>query len=101
MLGLPCYVLALFSCSERWLLSSHGIQASHRGGFSCGSQALECRLSCPGECGILSDQGLNLPCIGWELNCQGIPPLFFGFHWVWPMAVTGRRAEDSIREISG
>ena len=46
MLGLPCCMLALSSCSERWLLPSHGTQASHCGAFSCGSQALECRLSC-------------------------------------------------------
>ena len=79
----------LFSSCSRWgLLSSHGVRASHCGGFSCGTQvlglegfgscsfqALEHRLnSCgshtdlvaPRQVGIFLDQGWN-PC---PLHCQ-------------------------------
>ena len=35
VLGLYCCTRAFSSYGERGLLSSYGVQASHRGGFSC------------------------------------------------------------------
>ena len=76
------------SFCEQGLLSSCDVQASHCSGFSfcgagalgrpafssCGSQALEHRLSnwglsCSAACGIFPDQGLNLcPCLGRQIT---------------------------------
>ena len=58
----------LFStCGEQGLLWSYGLRVSHFSGFSCGSWALEhrlsscgSRLSCSEACEILPDQGLGL-----------------------------------------
>ena len=88
MLGLHCCAQALSSCSERGLLfvavrglliavaslvTEHRLQAC--GLSSCGSQALECRLSscgarlsCSAACGIFPDQGSNLCPLHWQVD---------------------------------
>ena len=94
-----------FSCGERGLLSSCGVQASHCGGFSCGAWslgyagfsswdawALEHRLSSWGTraqllCtyGIFPNQGLN-PCLlhyqvdSLPLRHQGSPCVVLFYH---------------------
>ena len=69
-LGLCCCSRAFFSCSERGLLSSCGVWASHCSSFSCcGAQALRHtgsvvvahKLSFPMASGIFLERGSN-PC---------------------------------------
>ena len=80
VLGLCCCARAFSSCSESWLLSSCGKQASRFGGFSCcravvavcrlrscSSQALEHRLSI---CGPLA----KMPHGIWDLPPLQIKP---------------------------
>ena len=70
MLGLHCCTWAFSRCSEQGLLSSCGMGASHRGGFSCcGAWALECGLS---NCGTWA----WLPHGTWKLPGPGIEPMF-------------------------
>ena len=96
VLGLRCCMRAFSSCGERGPTLRCSAQASHCGGFSCcgaqalgvwasvvvahglsscGSQALECRLSsvahrlsCSMECGIFPDQGSNLCPLHWQAD---------------------------------
>ena len=94
VLGLHCYVQALFSCSEWGLLSSCGVRASHCGRFSCcralplehclwsttsGALALEHwlwstgsvlvhGLSCSLACTIFLDQVWNLCLLPWQAD---------------------------------
>ena len=85
-LGLRCRMWAFSSCSERGLLfvavrglliEVASLVAKHgRAGFiSCGSWALERRLSCCAHglscseaCGIFPDQGSNLCPLHWQAD---------------------------------
>ena len=77
-LGLCCCTRAFSGCSERGLLSSCGMGASHCGGISfCRAWALACRLRsggtqacCPLACGILlTGVWTCVPCPGrWTVN---------------------------------
>ena len=77
MLGLPCF---LSSCGEWGLLSGHGVQASHCGGFSCGAWAaghvgigrggpwtVGLRLNCGAQAWCL--------CSTWDPASPGIEPV--------------------------
>ena len=89
VLGLCCWAHAFFSCSKQGLLSSPGGQTSHGSSLSCcgawalgcigfssyGSQALDVGslivvlgLSCPTECRVFLDQGLNPHLLHWQMN---------------------------------
>ena len=86
-----CFMRAFSSCGKQGLVSICGAWASHCSGFSCYNvQALELvgsvvvvhRPSCPAECGIFPDQGLNLHPLHWQANSsplsqQGNPALDF------------------------
>ena len=50
-----------FSCCRTWALG-------HLGFSSCGSQALEHRLSCFASSGIFPDQGSNLCLLRWQAD---------------------------------
>ena len=101
VLGLCCCTRAFSHCSERGLLFSCGVGASHFRGFSCygagglghmdfnscSSWAPEHWLNscgtwaiCLTECGIFPDQGLNSWLLQWQANSlplshQGSPDL--------------------------
>jgi len=91
VLGLHCFLWAFSSCGKQGLLSTCGAWASHCSGFSyynvqalelVGSVVVVHRLSCPADCGIIPDQGLNLHPLYWQANSsplsqQGNPPLDF------------------------
>ena len=66
---LPCGVWAShcggFSCCGAQALGARASVVAARGLSSCGSRALECRLS---SCGIFPDQGSN-PCpLHWQVD---------------------------------
>ena len=62
-----------FSCCGAWALGTWASVVAACGLSSCGSQALQCRLSscgawvsCPVACGIFPDQGSNLCPLPWQ-----------------------------------
>ena len=82
VLGLRCWVQAFSSCGKQRLFSSHGAQASHCAGFSCGAQALAVcgsvtvvdRINCPAARGIFLNRGSN-PCpLHWLVDFSPLDP---------------------------